>query len=208
VLRQLQPRAAAPPLHRRLAPSTRRAAARTGRRPDRRRDRAASRIPGDAREPGCADARLSGGSRADQSLPAHGAAPGAARAGRHGSSSGHCRGAPPPRAEARVGARCRTPHGRCAGGDAVGGPARRPRAGRAGLSGTPAAPLSMRRALIIIGVLVVLAGLAWPWLSKLPLGRLPGDIVVDRPGMKFYFPIVTSLLVSAVITIVLWLTRR
>jgi len=66
----------------------------------------------------------------------------------------------------------------------------------------------MRRALIIIGVLVVLAGLAWPWLSKLPLGRLPGDIVVDRPGMKFYFPIVTSLLVSAVITIVLWLTRR
>lgn len=66
----------------------------------------------------------------------------------------------------------------------------------------------MRRTLIIIGILVVVAGLAWPWLSKLPLGRLPGDIVVDRPGMKFYFPIVTSLLVSAVITLVLWLTRR
>lgn len=66
----------------------------------------------------------------------------------------------------------------------------------------------MRRTLIIIGILIVLAGLAWPWLSKLPLGRLPGDIVVDRPGMKFYFPIVTSLLVSAVITLVLWLTRR
>ena len=44
----------------------------------------------------------------------------------------------------------------------------------------------MQRLLIILGVLIALAGLAWPWLSKLPLGRLPGDIVVDRPGFRFF----------------------
>lgn len=66
----------------------------------------------------------------------------------------------------------------------------------------------MRRLLIIAGVLLLIAGLAWPWLSRLPLGRLPGDLVVDRPGFRFYFPLATSLLVSAVVTLVIWLTRR
>jgi uncharacterized protein HemY len=66
----------------------------------------------------------------------------------------------------------------------------------------------MQRALILIGIVVLLAGICWPWLSKLPLGRLPGDIVIDRPGMKVYFPLVTSLVVSAVLTLVLWLMRR
>lgn len=66
----------------------------------------------------------------------------------------------------------------------------------------------MRRLLIITGVLIVAAGLAWPWLSKLPLGRLPGDIVVDRPGFRFHFPLATSLIASAVITLIIWLTRR
>ncbi|MEZ5473539.1 MAG: DUF2905 domain-containing protein [Steroidobacteraceae bacterium] len=66
----------------------------------------------------------------------------------------------------------------------------------------------MNRLLVMIGVLVVAAGLAWPWVSKLPLFRLPGDIVVDRPGAKFFFPLTTLLLVSAVVSLILWLIRR
>lgn len=66
----------------------------------------------------------------------------------------------------------------------------------------------MQRFLIILGLAVLLAGIAWPLLSKLPLGRLPGDFVVDRPGMKFWFPLTTSLLASAVISLVFWLLRK
>ncbi|MFW6055665.1 MAG: DUF2905 domain-containing protein, partial [Thermodesulfobacteriota bacterium] len=53
----------------------------------------------------------------------------------------------------------------------------------------------MQKALIIIGLLIVVLGLSWPWLMKLPLGRLPGDIVIDRPGFKVYIPITTMVLV-------------
>jgi hypothetical protein len=66
----------------------------------------------------------------------------------------------------------------------------------------------MRRIFIAIGVLFVLVGLAWPWLSKLPFGRLPGDIVVDRPGVKFFFPITTMIIVSVVLSLLMWLFRR
>lgn len=65
----------------------------------------------------------------------------------------------------------------------------------------------MQRTLIIIGLLVLVAGLLWPWLSQLPLGRLPGDIVVDRPGFRFYFPLTTLVLVSIVVSAVLWFFR-
>ena len=61
----------------------------------------------------------------------------------------------------------------------------------------------MQRFLIIGGVVLLLAGLAWPLLSKLPLGRLPGDIVVDRPGMKVYFPLATMIIVSVLLTLLL-----
>ena len=66
----------------------------------------------------------------------------------------------------------------------------------------------MRRILVIAGVLIILAGLAWPWLSKLPLGRLPGDIVIDRPGFRLFFPITTMIVVSAVLSLLAWLFRR
>ena len=68
--------------------------------------------------------------------------------------------------------------------------------------------MSVQKILIVIGVMVLLAGILWPWLDKIPLGRLPGDIVVDRPGFKFYFPITSMIVVSLVISIVLWLFRR
>jgi hypothetical protein len=66
----------------------------------------------------------------------------------------------------------------------------------------------MRRWVIYTGLAVLVIGLAWPWLSRLPLGRLPGDIVIERPGSRFYFPLATSLLVSAVVSALLWLLRR
>jgi hypothetical protein len=66
----------------------------------------------------------------------------------------------------------------------------------------------MNRLLITVGVVLVLLGLGWPWLRRLPLFRLPGDIVIDRPGFRFFLPITTMLLISAVITLLSWLLRR
>lgn len=66
----------------------------------------------------------------------------------------------------------------------------------------------MQKWLIIIGLVLVAVGLAWPWLGKLGLGRLPGDIVVEGERFRFYFPIVTGVLVSVVLSLVLWLIRR
>jgi hypothetical protein len=66
----------------------------------------------------------------------------------------------------------------------------------------------MARFLIILGVILVLAGIAWPLLGKLGLGRLPGDIHIEREGFSFYFPITTGLVISAVISLVLWLLRK
>ena len=66
----------------------------------------------------------------------------------------------------------------------------------------------MQRTLIILGLLLATAGAAWPWLSKLPIGRLPGDIVVDRPGFKLYAPFTTMIVVSLLLTLIVWLLRR
>jgi hypothetical protein len=66
----------------------------------------------------------------------------------------------------------------------------------------------MNRFLIFLGTVAILAGVLWPWLKKLPLFHLPGDIVVDRPGFKFFFPVTTMLILSAVFSIVAWLMRR
>jgi hypothetical protein len=66
----------------------------------------------------------------------------------------------------------------------------------------------MSRLLIILGLVIALIGVLWPWLSKLPLGRLPGDLIVERPGFKLFFPITTMIVVSVVISIILWLMRK
>jgi hypothetical protein len=66
----------------------------------------------------------------------------------------------------------------------------------------------MARWLIILGVVLVMAGLLWPWISKLGLGRLPGDIVVERENFRLYLPITTSILISLVLSLVLWLMNR
>jgi hypothetical protein len=66
----------------------------------------------------------------------------------------------------------------------------------------------MARLLILSGVVLVATGLLWPWLSRLGLGHLPGDISIRGRRFSFYFPIATSLLVSAVLSLVLWLLNR
>jgi hypothetical protein len=66
----------------------------------------------------------------------------------------------------------------------------------------------MRRILIGLGLVLVLAGLAWPWIQHLGLGRLPGDLVVRRPGFTLYVPITTCLLISALLTLIAWVFRR
>ena len=66
----------------------------------------------------------------------------------------------------------------------------------------------MARLLVTLGIILVAVGLAWPLLGKLGLGRLPGDLHIQREGFSFYFPITTGLIVSAVVSLVLWLLRK
>lgn len=66
----------------------------------------------------------------------------------------------------------------------------------------------MARILIITGVALVVIGLLWPWLSRLGLGRLPGDLVIQREGFSFYFPVVTCILISIAASLLFWLFRR
>ena len=68
--------------------------------------------------------------------------------------------------------------------------------------------MTVGRILIVAGLILVVVGLAWPWLAKLPLGRLPGDIAIERPDLKVYVPITTMIVVSLVVTLLLWLFRR
>ena len=66
----------------------------------------------------------------------------------------------------------------------------------------------MQRLLLVVGGFLVVAGLAWPWLSKLPFGRLPGDVVIDRPGFRFFAPFTTMIVLSIVVSLLLWLFRK
>jgi uncharacterized membrane-anchored protein len=66
----------------------------------------------------------------------------------------------------------------------------------------------MTRILVAAGILLIAVGLFWPWLAKLPLGRLPGDLVIHRDGFRIYLPLTTSVLISAVLSLLFWLFRR
>ena len=65
----------------------------------------------------------------------------------------------------------------------------------------------MQKTLLVIGLTIALIGLAWPWLSQVPFGRLPGDIVIERENLRVYLPITTMILVSALLTLLAWLFR-
>ena len=66
----------------------------------------------------------------------------------------------------------------------------------------------MQKTLIVLGIAIVVIGVLWPWVSKIPFGRLPGDIIIDRPGFKMFFPITSMLLVSGLISLVMWFFRK
>jgi len=68
--------------------------------------------------------------------------------------------------------------------------------------------MDAQRFLIGLGVVILLIGLVWPILSRIGLGRLPGDIMYQRDGITFYFPLVTSIIISIVLTALLWLFNR
>lgn len=66
----------------------------------------------------------------------------------------------------------------------------------------------MQKFLIVAGIVLVVSGLLWPWLSKLGLGHLPGDIVIKRDGFSFYFPITTMIVISIILTVILRLLGK
>jgi hypothetical protein len=66
----------------------------------------------------------------------------------------------------------------------------------------------MNRALILLGASLIILGAGWSWFRQLPLFRLPGDIVIERPGVRFFFPITTMLLLSVLISLAAWILRR
>ncbi len=66
----------------------------------------------------------------------------------------------------------------------------------------------MSRFLIIIGLIIVAVGVLWPWLTRIGFGRLPGDIMIVRENFTIYIPITTGLLISILLTVVLWLVNR
>ena len=68
--------------------------------------------------------------------------------------------------------------------------------------------MDMQRFLIGLGLVILLAGIAWPLLSRIGIGRLPGDIMIQRAGTSFYFPIVTCILISIVLSALMWLSNR
>jgi hypothetical protein len=66
----------------------------------------------------------------------------------------------------------------------------------------------MARFLIVLGLAILLIGLLWPYLSKLGLGRLPGDIVIERENVTLYIPLATCLLLSLVLSLIFWVANR
>jgi hypothetical protein len=66
----------------------------------------------------------------------------------------------------------------------------------------------MARFLIVLGLAILVIGLLWPYLSQIGLGRLPGDIVIERENITFYFPLMTCLLLSVLLSLVFWVVNR
>lgn len=66
----------------------------------------------------------------------------------------------------------------------------------------------MNKTIIIIGIIIVVIGVMWPLLSKLPIGRLPGDIAIKKDGFSLYLPITTMIIVSIVLSVIIWFFRK
>jgi hypothetical protein len=68
--------------------------------------------------------------------------------------------------------------------------------------------MDLSRVLIGLGLVLLAVGLLWPLIAKVGLGRLPGDIVIQRENFTFYFPLMTSIVLSVVLSLLLWLFSR
>jgi hypothetical protein len=68
--------------------------------------------------------------------------------------------------------------------------------------------MDVQRFLIGLGLVILIAGIAWPLLPRIGLGRLPGDIFIQRGGATFFFPLVTCVIISIVLSAVFWLFNR
>jgi hypothetical protein len=66
----------------------------------------------------------------------------------------------------------------------------------------------VQRVFIILGLVLLVVGLTWPWLQKIGLFRLPGDIIIERENFRLYFPITSMIILSVVFSLLLWLFRR
>jgi hypothetical protein len=68
--------------------------------------------------------------------------------------------------------------------------------------------MDIQRFLIGLGLVILAVGIVWPILSRIGLGRLPGDIMYERGGTTFYFPLATCIIVSVILSVLLWLFNR
>ena len=68
--------------------------------------------------------------------------------------------------------------------------------------------MDIQRLLIGLGLLILIVGISWPMFSRIGLGKLPGDIVIQRGDTTFYFPLVTCIIISIVLSVLLWLFNR
>jgi membrane protein implicated in regulation of membrane protease activity len=67
---------------------------------------------------------------------------------------------------------------------------------------------NMQRILIILGVIILIVGILWPWIIKLTIGKLPGDIIINKPNFKVYLPITTMIIISLLLTLIFWLFKK
>jgi len=66
----------------------------------------------------------------------------------------------------------------------------------------------MQKILITLGIVLLSAGIFWKWIGKIPFFRLPGDIIIENDSFKFYFPIVTMILISALVSLIFWIIKK
>jgi hypothetical protein len=67
---------------------------------------------------------------------------------------------------------------------------------------------NIQKYLIVAGLIIILVGLFFPYISKIPIFRLPGDIVIEKPNFKFYFPIVSMILISVLLSVIFWIIKK
>ena len=78
----------------------------------------------------------------------------------------------------------------------------------AGGTGGQINAMSIARLLVVLGLLLVALGLLWPVIDKIGLGRLPGDIMIERGNFRLYIPLATSLVVGVILSLILWIANR